>query len=189
MVDELAVLVVVDVLPRYQTLPSVSWANQSKVSSTSPVERDGVPHDAGGDALDVPALVGHRNLDDLGLAIAVGLLVGPRGARYQRQIWVVDHVHEVRRIELRLVVAAVARIDGRILGRRVGGLAGGGHLLTRRRASVTRRPSVAPAGGQRQRDHGDQAGHPGGLAVVPHCTSSVSGHRLSMAARRLANDR
>ena len=105
------------------------------------VDVHGVAHHHRGDPLDVAPLVEDLDLGALGLALA-GALVDPPRARSQRKVRVVDHVDEVRRIDRRGVVAAVAGIDhGGALGwrRRTGHLGDGTSPTERDRGRRDRR--------------------------------------------------
>ena len=114
-----------------------------RVLDDDAVERHGVAHDDGGDALDVPAILEHLDHGLLGSLVG-GAPVHPTGPWREREVRIVDGLDEVRRIERRRVVAAVARVDHRLDGLRrgrlgsLGGLARLGCLRFARLAGPTR---------------------------------------------------
>ena len=125
--------------PRYQTLPSASWAYQSKVSSiSSPSYADRVADDPGGDPVrDLLGLARGRD-DDLDLrAFLVDLVVSPPRSRLHRPVAVRDLGAEVGRVEID-GLAALRQRWGRRRGIRLG--RPGGRLVVR-------------AGRQRRSDH------------------------------------
>ena len=95
------------------------------------VDVHGVADDDGGDPHHLAGVVEDLDLDAFRLAVALAL-VHPSGPGCVRKVRVVDHLDEVGRIDVRRVVAAVARVDDR---RRLG-------RVDCRRPHRTTRPSV-----------------------------------------------
>ena len=107
----LAVLVLVGVLAEVPDVAVlVLGVPVVRVLGELAVDVHGVAHDGRGDALDHAGLVEHLHLDPLGLAVLLALVHPPHAGR-EGQVRVVDHVHEVGRIELGRVAAAVAGVD------------------------------------------------------------------------------
>ena len=160
----------------YQTLPSPSWASQSKVSSTTSPSAVTVsltqPRlDAVGDG---PGLVGDGDDHVEAGAVGVVLDVGPPGARSQREPPVVRARSEVGGVEGDLL-----RAGGQ--GGRRGPVGGRGRRRSRRRV-------VAAAGeGEQEGEDGPCPGEQSGNERVVVMPASVLPGRRTPAERRVVD--